>query len=74
MEIEQLARKNVLEIVPYSASRDECGISGRILLDANENPFDNGYNRYPDPFCSRLKGIYSNIIGVKPGKSICREW
>ena len=64
MEIEKLARKNISEIVPYSASRDECGLSSRILLDSNENPFDNGYNRYPDPFCSRLKSVYSSIIGV----------
>lgn len=50
MEIKKLIRENVLKMKPYSSARDE--FSGRtkemIFLDANENPFENGLNRYPD--------------------------
>ena len=66
MKIENLVRKNIAEIVPYSASRDECTLSSKILLDANENPYDSGFNRYPDIYSTRLKRVFSGIIDVSP--------
>ncbi|HEU4496545.1 MAG TPA: histidinol-phosphate transaminase, partial [Flavobacterium sp.] len=50
-DINKLARRNVLEMKPYSSARDEFKDSAQemIFLDANENPFENGMNRYPDP-------------------------
>ncbi|MGB7843397.1 MAG: histidinol-phosphate transaminase [Salinimicrobium sp.] len=56
-KIEKLVRKNVKRMKPYSSARDEFQTDGRKMtfLDANENPFENGVNRYPDPQQGRLK-------------------
>ena len=35
-----------------------------IYLDANENPYDNNYNRYPDPHQKNLKRRLAEIKGV----------
>ena len=35
-----------------------------VFLDANENPFENGVNRYPDPQQRTLKSLLSTIKGV----------
>lgn len=50
---------NILEMSPYSCARDEFEGEASIYLDANENPFDNGLNRYPDPHQKDLKEIIS---------------
>jgi histidinol-phosphate aminotransferase len=45
---------------PYSSARDEFedfDSADMIFLDANENPFQNGVNRYPDPQQSNLKKV-----------------
>ena len=45
---------------PYSSARDEFedfDTADMIFLDANENPFQNGVNRYPDPQQSNLKSV-----------------
>lgn len=51
MKIDQLIRKNIAQMQPYSSARDEFKDTDQkmIFLDANENPFENGINRYPDP-------------------------
>ncbi|GAA4271727.1 histidinol-phosphate transaminase [Aquimarina gracilis] len=58
-DIRQLVRDNVLDLKPYSSARDEYVSDGTkmIFLDANENPFENGVNRYPDPQQRSLKQI-----------------
>ena len=57
--LNDLVRKNVLELSPYSSARDEFKSDGKemVFLDANENPFDNGLNRYPDPQQKELKAV-----------------
>ena len=35
-----------------------------VFLDANENPFENGVNRYPDPQQNNVKDLLSEIKGV----------
>jgi histidinol-phosphate aminotransferase len=71
MNLNQLIRDNIKLLTPYSSARDEFkGFSkDMVFLDANENPFNNGLNRYPDPQqrtikkeLSKLKGISSNQI------------
>ncbi len=57
----RLVRKNILSLAPYSTARDEYEGSLGVFLDANENPFDNGYNRYPDPRQRDLKNVISQI-------------
>ncbi|HLV63225.1 histidinol-phosphate transaminase [Galbibacter sp.] len=64
--LEQLVRKNVLKLTPYSSARDEfTGFKNpMIFLDANENPFENGVNRYPDPQQRTLKEVLAKEKGV----------
>lgn len=64
--IDDLVRNNIKELLPYSTARDEAGESYSIYLDANENPNNNGYNRYPDPRQKDLKNLLSRIKGVSP--------
>jgi histidinol-phosphate aminotransferase len=56
-----LIRKNILDLSPYSTARDEYDGPLGIYLDANENPYNNQYNRYPDPHQRRLKERLSQI-------------
>ncbi len=53
--IEKLLRKNIIDLVPYSSARNEFSGTDAIFLDANENPFYTGVNRYPDPLQQKLK-------------------
>lgn len=64
--ITQLVRPLVRDLQPYSSARDEFtgNGSGLVFLDANENPFDTGVNRYPDPHQRRLKKEISRFRGV----------
>ncbi|MEO2061750.1 MAG: histidinol-phosphate transaminase [Christiangramia sp.] len=50
-QLNKLVRPNVAKLKPYSSARDEFKTDGRkmVFLDANENPNENGLNRYPDP-------------------------
>ena len=63
MKILELVRNNVKELKPYASARDEYqdGLNNKLFLDANENPFDNGVNRYPDPQQSQVKSELSKI-------------
>ena len=63
--LEELVRPNIRALKPYSTARDEFS-GGEITtwLDANENPYDNGVNRYPDPHQKNLKRRLAEIKGV----------
>lgn len=67
-DIEALLRHNVKSIAPYASARDEFEnfLSGQIFLDANENPYNNGLNRYPDPHQRKLKERLSALKGIPP--------
>ena len=62
--INELLRPHVMALSPYSTARDDFKGEARIYLDANENPFGDGLNRYPDPHCRALKERVSNLKGV----------
>lgn len=64
--LEKLVRENVKGLKPYSSARDEYVSDGTemVFLDANENPFENGVNRYPDPQQRGLKALLANQKGV----------
>ena len=66
MNIQDLIRPSIKALNPYSSARDEFKSNKDDLtfLDANENPFDNGINRYPDPKQTELKALISDIKGV----------
>ena len=63
-DIERLVRSEILAMTPYSTARDECEGSPEIFLDANENPYDNGFNRYPDPHQKALKRQIAKVKGI----------
>lgn len=67
VSIEQLVRPIIKEIIPYRSARDEFEDfdAEKIFLDANENPFENGFNRYPDPLQRKLKRTLADVKQVK---------
>lgn len=66
MEINRLIRDNVARMKPYSSARDEFKSNGKTMLylDANESPFENGINRYPDPQQKAVKRVLSQLKGI----------
>ncbi len=66
--IEALTRPCVRKLKPYSSARGEHAGQQGILMDANENPFENGYNRYPDPLQKAVKAKLAAIKGVAPSQ------
>ena len=64
MDIRELLRENIRTLAPYSTARAEYQGELGIYLDANENPYDNNSNRYPDPHQKNLKRRLAEIKGV----------
>lgn len=63
--LEQLTRPNIWSLAPYSSARNEyAGREARVFLDANENPYNAPFNRYPDPLQLELKAAISKVKGV----------
>jgi histidinol-phosphate aminotransferase len=65
--INNLIRENIKSLKPYSSARDEykdATTAEMIFLDANENPFENGVNRYPDPQQNDVKDVLSKIKNI----------
>ncbi|MDB5061225.1 MAG: histidinol-phosphate transaminase [Mucilaginibacter sp.] len=72
-DINNILRKNIKNLTPYSSARDEYQGEASVFLDANENafgsPLDTAYNRYPDPMQYQVKMRLSEIKGV-PARNI----
>jgi histidinol-phosphate aminotransferase len=68
--INNLIRENIKALKPYSSARDEFEgtIDGMVFLDANENPFENGVNRYPDPQQTKVKNLLAELKSVSTKK------
>ena len=65
-QLKDLVRNNIWKLSPYSCARNEfSGQNAKVFLDANENPYNTPYNRYPDPLQNKLKALLSKIKGVK---------
>lgn len=63
--LQELVRPNIWALKPYSSARDEYkGFTAEVFLDANENPYSNGVNRYPDPLQEQVKAVISPMKGV----------
>jgi histidinol-phosphate aminotransferase len=62
--INNITRKNILDLTPYSSAREEFSGNANIWLDANENPFDTDLNRYPDPYQKALKKAIAEIKDI----------
>ena len=64
-ELQQLVRPNIWSLAPYSSARDEySGHEAHVFLDANENPYNAPYNRYPDPLQRQLKQMLAKVKHV----------
>ena len=59
-----LTRPHLNGIAPYSSARDDFHGAAEVFLDAKENPFDTGFNRYPDPHQKNIKEKLSDVKGV----------
>ena len=66
--IKDLVRKNILELVPYSSARDEYTGKDAVLMDANESPYNNPFNRYPDPRQVELKEKLGLMLQISPDR------
>lgn len=66
-DVNRLVRENVKMLKPYSSARDDFkgNKNDMIFLDANENPFENGVNRYPDPQQKDLKAVLAQQRGLQ---------
>ncbi|MEZ7504971.1 histidinol-phosphate transaminase [Flavobacterium sp. Arc2] len=70
-DINTLVRENVLKMKPYSSARDEFedfNTAEMIFLDANENPFETGVNRYPDPQQASVKAVLAKQKNILPNQ------
>jgi histidinol-phosphate aminotransferase len=73
MNIDFLVRNNVKKMFSYSSARDDFKDEfdmKLIYLDANESPFDNIINRYPDNKHTELKKVISDIKNVNVNQVI----
>ena len=66
MNLQKLIRTNIKNLKPYSSARDEYTGEAMVFLDANENPFNQPYNRYPDPLQRKLKEKIATIKNCQP--------
>lgn len=66
--IKDIVRKNISSLEPYSSARDEFQGKADIFLDANENPFDSAYNRYPDPLQKNLRDRIAALKKIDPNQ------
>jgi histidinol-phosphate aminotransferase len=69
IDIDKLLRDNIRTMKPYSSARDEFSGEAAVFLDANENPYNSPWNRYPDPRQLKLKARVGEIKNV-PVKNI----
>ncbi|BFN37261.1 histidinol-phosphate transaminase [Fidelibacter multiformis] len=62
-----IIRKNILTLKPYSSARDEFKGKADLYLDANESPWDDGsqLNRYPDPMQRDLRKKIAEYFKVE---------
>ncbi len=68
MNLQNLVRKNIWDLKPYSSARDEFKGEASVYLDANENPYNGPFNRYPDPMQWKVKEKIAKIKGVAKEK------
>ncbi len=67
--LQELVRENIWNLTPYSSARNEySGHVAHVFLDANENPYNKPFNRYPDPLQTEVKKLVSKVKHVAPEK------
>ena len=68
MNLDKLLRNNIKALKPYSSARDEFSGEADVYLDANENPYNEPYNRYPDPLQWAVKAKIAELKKIAPEK------
>lgn len=63
-KVEDIVRKNIIKLKPYSSARDEFKGKANVWFDANESPFSSNINRYPDPYQTNLKKVISTFKNI----------
>ncbi|MCB9018456.1 MAG: histidinol-phosphate transaminase [Paludibacteraceae bacterium] len=63
-ELKKLVRPNIMALKPYSCARNEFKGEASVYLDANENPYNAPFNRYPDPLQWAVKEKISGVKGI----------
>lgn len=64
-DLRELVRPNIQSLAPYSSARNEySGHVAHVFLDANENPYNKPFNRYPDPLQQEVKDVLARLKGV----------
>ncbi|MDR1203561.1 MAG: histidinol-phosphate transaminase [Tannerellaceae bacterium] len=63
-DLKELVRPNIWNLKPYSSARNEFQGEASVFLDANENPYNEPYNRYPDPLQWKLKDKIAAVKGI----------
>lgn len=66
--LQELIRPNIWSLAPYSCARNEFTGEASVFLDANENPYNQPFNRYPDPLQLQLKEKIAALKGVRPSQ------
>ena len=67
--LQELVRENIWNLTPYSSARNEySGHVAHVFLDANENPYNKPFNRYPDPLQTEVKKLVSKVKHVAQEK------
>jgi histidinol-phosphate aminotransferase len=64
MNLDKLLRNNIRSLQPYSCARDEFKGEASVYLDANENPYNAPFNRYPDPLQWEVKEQITRVKSV----------
>lgn len=64
MDLKKIVRENIYNLTPYSCARTEFSGKASVWIDANESPYNNPYNRYPDPLQMELKRRIGQMRGV----------
>lgn len=67
MNLNNLLRENIRNLQPYSCARDEFKGEASVYLDANENPYNSPFNRYPDPLQWEVKQAIEKVKQVPAG-------
>lgn len=68
IKLENLIRPNIWALSPYSCARNEFTGEASVFLDANENPYNQPFNRYPDPLQITLKEKIAALKKVRPSQ------
>ncbi|MDR1226335.1 MAG: histidinol-phosphate transaminase [Prevotellaceae bacterium] len=66
LSLKKLVRPNIWNLKPYSSARSEFMGEASVFLDANENPYNEPHNRYPDPLQWEVKHKIAKLKGVQP--------